>query len=216
MAYKIGATQATLVNADTVFYGNPGGIVFFEPKATPIAGGNEFTSMDGVARWRGFRRSIWEIAGQAVASYEMVTAILCSSLATGTVSRNGGDATQLDGSGTLFTTELAIGDTIIISKGSGVYELAVVALIHNATTLHVTSALSTAHSGATFRYRPQSRYSWACFVSTHLTTSAGVDVFATCAAVAICPDPSKLMPRWAGRYPATRYEFMLTSVISIP
>lgn len=216
MAYKIGATQATLVNAETVFYGNPGGLVFFEPKATPVAGGSEFVSMDGVARWRGFRRAIWEIAGQAVASYEMVAAILCSSLAAGTVSRSGGDTTQLDGTNTLFTTELAIGDTIIISKGSGIYELAVVALIHNATTLHVTAALATAHSGATFRYRPQGRYSSTCFVSTHLATSAGVDVFAACAAVVLCPDPSKLMPRWAGRYPAARYEFMLTSVISIP
>jgi hypothetical protein len=146
-----------------------------------------------------------------LASYEMATGILCSALGTGTVTRNGGDHTQLDGSSTLFTTELAVNDTLLFHLGSGVYELAVVALIHDATTLHVTQAITANLSGATYRYRPQSTYSGACYVTTFVATLGGANVYDSFSAVAICPNPNDL-ERAGRRYTDITIEFLLKAL----
>jgi len=213
MTYQIGASFATLVNANTVFFSDTSSRVPLNPKSTPVPGGDEYQSMDGIKRWRGYKRSKWKLDNVLIASYEMAVAILCSTAGTGTVARNGGDPTQLDGTATAFTTELSVNDTIIAHLGSGVYELMVVALIHDATTLHVTSAISNALAGATFRYRPQSTYSGNCYVTTNVVTKGGVNVDTSFSAVAICQDPSKI-ERWGKRYQPLEIEYILKSLVT--
>jgi len=210
-AYKLGATTSTLVDAITVFHTDVAARNVVTPKSTLVAGGNEYISMDGFQRWRGFKRSRWHFALLAISSYEKGIGILCSLPGTGTVSRNSGDHTQLDGSGTAFSTELAVDDTLLFHLGSGAYETAIVTAITDNDTLTVSASISAALSGATFRYRPQSVYSGACYVSTLAVTHDGVNVYETFSAVAVCPDPSKLN-RIGGRYENVDIEFMLKAL----
>lgn len=210
MAYQIGATTSTLVNAVTVFHTDVASRNFVEPKSLPYPGGDEYDSMDGHKRWRGFKRSQWNFSLLAISAYEMAAAILCSLLGTGTVDP-GTDPKTLDGTATAFNTELAVGDTLIVHLGSGVYEQMVVAEIGSSTSLTVSDDIVASFSGATFRYRPQSVYSGDCYVTTLVATHLGENVYDTFEAVAVFPDPSKL-PRSGRRYENVNIEFMLKAL----
>jgi hypothetical protein len=210
MGYQLGASTSTLVDTTSVFHTDVAAMNFVAPRSTPVAGGEEYTSMDGLRRWRGFKRSRWNFSLLALSSYEMAVAILCSLAGTGTVSP-GTDPNTLEGSGTAFTTELAVGDTLIVHLGSGVYEHFVVTAIADNTHLTTSSDPVNGFSGATFRYRPQSTYSGDCYISTLSVTHDGANVYQTFSAVAICPDPSKLT-RSGRRYESVDIEFLLKAV----